>query len=266
MSAVQWYVDGFAARSGIKTDVRMPEDLGRIGNEIEIVLFRVLQESLTNIYRHSGSRTATVEIGADPHRYGWKFRMKAKAMATPRWTHFAPVSALRECASESKTSEAYWKSHRARWAAGSKRLFPWLPSQKRPRLILTYRLAVIRDAILSALTDVPGRLWLSILSIGLCSQSRGSAQNLEEPRRKMSAAVRLERSKVSSNQTRRNHNERICLSVSRWRGWAVPGAECSSKCRNGWPGSRSLVRRGISRSQVIRSNVPARSSRASRRP
>jgi PAS domain S-box-containing protein len=64
-SAVQWYVEGFAARSGIKTDIRMPEDLGRIGNEIEIVLFRVLQESLTNIYRHSGSKIATIEIGAD---------------------------------------------------------------------------------------------------------------------------------------------------------------------------------------------------------
>jgi two-component system NarL family sensor kinase len=64
-SAVQLYVEGFAARSGIRVQIEMPEELARLGNDIEILLFRVLQESLTNVHRHSGSKTATVRIGAD---------------------------------------------------------------------------------------------------------------------------------------------------------------------------------------------------------
>ena len=64
-SAARWFVEGFAERSGISTDLRIPEDLSRLGDEVEIVLFRVLQESLTNIYRHSGSKTAIVEIATD---------------------------------------------------------------------------------------------------------------------------------------------------------------------------------------------------------
>src|ERR1700739_663477 len=64
-SAVRWYVEGFSGRSGIRVQIEMPEELGRLGNDAELVLFRVLQESLTNIHRHSGSRTATVRIGVD---------------------------------------------------------------------------------------------------------------------------------------------------------------------------------------------------------
>ena len=64
-SAVRWYVEGFSGRSGIRVQIEMPEELGRLGNDVELVLFRVLQESLTNIHRHSGSRTATIRIGMD---------------------------------------------------------------------------------------------------------------------------------------------------------------------------------------------------------
>ena len=64
-SAVRWYVEGFSGRSGIRVQIEMPEELVRLGNDVELVLFRVLQESLTNIHRHSGSRTATIRIGVD---------------------------------------------------------------------------------------------------------------------------------------------------------------------------------------------------------
>jgi signal transduction histidine kinase len=64
-SAVRWYVEGFSGRSGIRVHIEMPEELVRLGNDAELVLFRVLQESLTNIHRHSGSRTATIRIGVD---------------------------------------------------------------------------------------------------------------------------------------------------------------------------------------------------------
>lgn len=62
VSAMRGYVDGFAERSGIRVEVDVPRDLGRFPREIELTLFRIVQESLTNIHRHSGSATASVRI------------------------------------------------------------------------------------------------------------------------------------------------------------------------------------------------------------
>jgi signal transduction histidine kinase len=61
-SAARWYVEGFAARSGIPTRLDLPEDLGRLPEPIELALFRVLQESLTNVHRHSKSPKADVSL------------------------------------------------------------------------------------------------------------------------------------------------------------------------------------------------------------
>jgi signal transduction histidine kinase len=65
VSAARWYVQGFAERSGIQVQVEIPEDLQRLGDEVEVVLFRILQETLTNVHRHSGSKVAAVQIGSD---------------------------------------------------------------------------------------------------------------------------------------------------------------------------------------------------------
>lgn len=61
-SAIPWYVRGFEQRSGIQATLDMPEHLQRLPREVEITLFRILQESLTNIHRHSGSRNAQVVL------------------------------------------------------------------------------------------------------------------------------------------------------------------------------------------------------------
>jgi two-component system NarL family sensor kinase len=58
-SAASWYIDGFNKRSSIKVQLKMPSGV-RFSSHIEIVLFRVLQESLTNITKHSG--TASVDV------------------------------------------------------------------------------------------------------------------------------------------------------------------------------------------------------------
>jgi len=63
-SAARWYVEGFAKRSGIQTTLEMPEDLGRLSGSLELALFRVLQESLTNVHRHSKSLKAEVSVAA----------------------------------------------------------------------------------------------------------------------------------------------------------------------------------------------------------
>src|SRR5579864_6627734 len=60
-SAIEWYVAGFALRSGIAVDLQMPPGFKRMEPAIELPLFRVLQECLTNIHRHSESKTATVK-------------------------------------------------------------------------------------------------------------------------------------------------------------------------------------------------------------
>jgi PAS domain S-box-containing protein len=61
-SAIPWYLDGFSKRSGIRTTFEIPEDFERMPRDAELILFRVLQESLTNVHRHSGSDTARVRL------------------------------------------------------------------------------------------------------------------------------------------------------------------------------------------------------------
>ncbi|HUO15291.1 MAG TPA: response regulator [Verrucomicrobiae bacterium] len=64
LSAVRWYVDGFSTRSAIQVCLDC-EELGRLPGELEITLFRLIQESLTNIHRHSGSKTAIIRLKSD---------------------------------------------------------------------------------------------------------------------------------------------------------------------------------------------------------
>jgi signal transduction histidine kinase len=64
-SAARWYVDGFAQRGGIQATLQFPEKMDRLPRPVEVVLFRILQESLTNVHRHSGSPTVEVELEVD---------------------------------------------------------------------------------------------------------------------------------------------------------------------------------------------------------
>jgi two-component system NarL family sensor kinase len=61
-SAVHWYAEGFEKRSGIKLDVAIDADLPRLPIDAETTLFRVVQESLTNVHRYSGSSVASIRI------------------------------------------------------------------------------------------------------------------------------------------------------------------------------------------------------------
>lgn len=64
-SAAHWYAEGFEKRSGIKVDVEVAEPLPRLSSDAETTLFRVLQESLTNVHRYSGSALAVIRLAAD---------------------------------------------------------------------------------------------------------------------------------------------------------------------------------------------------------
>jgi len=60
--ALEWYIDGFIRRSGIHVGLVAPPELNRLPPEVEIALFRVVQECLINIHRHSGSSTAEIRL------------------------------------------------------------------------------------------------------------------------------------------------------------------------------------------------------------
>jgi len=66
--AAKWYAEGFSERSGIKASLDISPELPRLAKAVELTIFRVLQESLTNVHRHSGSKTVEITIrteGAD---------------------------------------------------------------------------------------------------------------------------------------------------------------------------------------------------------
>jgi signal transduction histidine kinase len=85
-SALRWFVEGFAQRSGINVDLDLSPELGRLSKEMEISIFRIVQESLANVHRHSGSKTAQVQVGRDAQKVtleirdqGRGFPLKGKA-------------------------------------------------------------------------------------------------------------------------------------------------------------------------------------------
>ncbi len=57
-----WYIRGLKERSGLEVTLAIPDDFGRLTPEMELVIFRIVQECLTNVHRHSGSRVAAIEI------------------------------------------------------------------------------------------------------------------------------------------------------------------------------------------------------------
>jgi signal transduction histidine kinase len=65
VTAIKCFVRGFIQRSGIRVELRLMEDIGRLPTAVETALFRVVQESLTNVHRHSGSSTAIICVTRD---------------------------------------------------------------------------------------------------------------------------------------------------------------------------------------------------------
>jgi signal transduction histidine kinase len=62
-AALKIYVEGFSKRSGIAAEVLVPQDLPRLSKELEISIFRIVQESLTNVHKHAHAKTVKISIG-----------------------------------------------------------------------------------------------------------------------------------------------------------------------------------------------------------
>jgi signal transduction histidine kinase len=81
--AIRWFVGGFSKRSGIQVEADVPEEIGRLPEEIEIALFRVLQEALTNVHRHSGSATARIRLRLDPDQVTLEVKDEGRGIVAP---------------------------------------------------------------------------------------------------------------------------------------------------------------------------------------
>jgi PAS domain S-box-containing protein len=61
-SALRWYVEGLKERSGLEMELDIPDNFERLAPEMELALFRMVQECITNVHRHSGSKTALIRF------------------------------------------------------------------------------------------------------------------------------------------------------------------------------------------------------------
>ena len=87
LSALRWYAGGFAERSGIKVDLDLPESLERLPRDTETVLFRIVQEALTNVHRHAGSQTARIRLRRDPQVLALEIEDRGHGIPNALLTH-----------------------------------------------------------------------------------------------------------------------------------------------------------------------------------
>jgi PAS domain S-box-containing protein len=84
-SALHWYVQGLAERSGLDIDLEIAEHFERLAPEMELVIFRLVQECLTNIHRHSGSKTALISVAREPDKIYVEVRDHGTGMSQERF-------------------------------------------------------------------------------------------------------------------------------------------------------------------------------------
>nr|UXE45020.1 signal transduction histidine-protein kinase/phosphatase DegS [uncultured bacterium] len=83
-SALGLYTEGLAKRSGLTIELNIPDDFGRLAPEVELAIFRLVQECLTNIHRHSGSKTAVIRIARETDKIYVEVQDHGKGMSPER--------------------------------------------------------------------------------------------------------------------------------------------------------------------------------------
>ena len=79
-AAIRWFAEGFATRTNIAVEVDIAADLPRMSRETEMAIFRLIQEALTNVHRHSGSPSATVRLIEDAENVVVEVEDRGKGM------------------------------------------------------------------------------------------------------------------------------------------------------------------------------------------
>jgi len=83
-SALNWYVQGLEERSSLQIDLQVPDNFGRLPSEMELVIFRLVQECLTNIHRHSGSKIALIRVEREENSIHVKVEDQGRGMSPER--------------------------------------------------------------------------------------------------------------------------------------------------------------------------------------
>ena len=83
-SALSWYVQGLVERSSLAIELEIPENFGRLPSEMELLIFRLVQESLTNIHRHSGSKIARIRIEREDNKVRVEVEDQGNGMSPER--------------------------------------------------------------------------------------------------------------------------------------------------------------------------------------
>jgi PAS domain S-box-containing protein len=84
LSALTWYVQGLKERSGLGIELKSAKDLGRLPQEMELAIFRFVQEALTNVHRHSESKTALILIDREDDKITVEVRDNGKGISPER--------------------------------------------------------------------------------------------------------------------------------------------------------------------------------------
>ena len=82
--AIRWYTEGLKERSGLDISLNIPEDFGRLSREMELVMFRLVQECLTNVHRHSGSKKAVIRLACEAESVSLVVQDEGKGMSTEK--------------------------------------------------------------------------------------------------------------------------------------------------------------------------------------
>src|ERR1700691_315814 len=83
-SALNWYLEGLAERSHVAIKLDVADDIGPLPSDMELAIFRVVQECLTNIHRHSGSETALIRVGREGESVRIEVRDHGKGISPER--------------------------------------------------------------------------------------------------------------------------------------------------------------------------------------
>jgi PAS domain S-box-containing protein len=80
-TALRGFVEGFSARSEIEVSLNLPSDLSGLPRDLQLAIFRVVQESLTNVHRHSGSRSASIHLTMTPDKLTLEIADQGRGMS-----------------------------------------------------------------------------------------------------------------------------------------------------------------------------------------
>ena len=82
--AIRWYMQGLTERSGLSCELSISENFGRLPGEFELAVFRIVQECLTNIHRHSGSKTATIRLSRTAESVSLQIQDEGKGISAEK--------------------------------------------------------------------------------------------------------------------------------------------------------------------------------------